>query len=403
MASKVYSTISVEFLSGVQIFQTETTLTMTPNDFQLRHWSLAPEDVDYKIPVIEKAKRYVEQRGDHLKLFSTPWSPPIWMKDNNNITRGHLRDEDRIYSSYAEYLMKFYDAYEEKNISFWGATVQNEPYASNSESYFFNSLQFDADQMIKFVAKYLGPALEAKGKTKENFKLMVGDDNLGMIDKPVKRLLDNPDVARYVAGLAFHWYSSGQDQSYDRLSDVYDQIRDNIDFVLMSEACEGFRKSDNHVSFGNWTRAETYASDIIEDFKRMTSGWIDWNLALNMEGGPSWVSNFVDSPILVNAKKGEFYKQPMYYALAHFSRIFRPGAIVVEANLLVEGSEVRDLDSFSALAAKDERSGHILITILNKSEKARDVEISINGVLPLNARFGPKLEPHSITSVIVKI
>ena len=37
-----------------------------------------------------------------------------------------------------------------------------------------------------------------------------------------------------------------------------------------------------------------------------------------MEGGPNWVKNFVDSPIIINAEAKEFYKQPMYYAIAQF-------------------------------------------------------------------------------------
>jgi len=36
---------------------------------------------------------------------------------------------------------------------------------------------------------------------------------------------------------------------------------------------------------------------------------VDWNLALNMEGGPNWVKNFVDSPIIVDAEGGQFFKQ----------------------------------------------------------------------------------------------
>jgi len=48
------------------------------------------------------------------------------------------------------------------------------------------------------------------------------------------------------------------------------------------------------------------------------SGWIDWNLALDEKGGPNWVMNYVDSPVIVNATGAEFYKQPMFYALGHF-------------------------------------------------------------------------------------
>lgn len=47
---------------------------------------------------------------------------------------------------------------------------------------------------------------------------------------------------------------------------------------------------------------------------------MDWNLVLDETGGPNWINNFVDSPIIVNGETDEFYKQPMYYALKHFSR-----------------------------------------------------------------------------------
>lgn len=56
------------------------------------------------------------------------------------------------------------------------------------------------------------------------------------------------------------------------------------------------------------------------------SGWLDWNLALDANGGPNWVSNTVDASIIVNATSDEFYKQPMFYALAHFSKFVLPGS-----------------------------------------------------------------------------
>jgi glucosylceramidase len=50
---------------------------------------------------------------------------------------------------------------------------------------------------------------------------------------------------------------------------------------------------------------------------------VDWNLALNESGGPSWVPTVgTDAPIIVNASGGEFYKQPMYYILGHFRLFF---------------------------------------------------------------------------------
>ena len=57
-----------------------------------------------------------------------------------------------------------------------------------------------------------------------------------------------------------------------------------------------------------------------------SSGWVDWNLALDTEGGPNWVKNFVDAPVIVNATSQEYYKQPFFYALGHYSKFLTPGS-----------------------------------------------------------------------------
>ena len=46
-----------------------------------------------------------------------------------------------------------------------------------------------------------------------------------------------------------------------------------------------------------------------QNLSHWSTGWVDWNLALNMQGGPNWVHNYVDSPIIVDAENGVFYKQ----------------------------------------------------------------------------------------------
>lgn len=98
--------------------------------------------------------------------------------------------------------------------------------------------------------------------------------------------------------------------------------------MISSEACIGSSPFDrNKVEMGSWTRAESYAYDIIHDLQHHTSAWIDWNLALDTSGGPNWVSNMVDSPILINSELQEYYKNPMYYSLAHFTRFLEPGSV----------------------------------------------------------------------------
>merc|ERR1719412_1515225 len=87
-------------------------------------------------------------------------------------------------------------------------------------------------------------------------------------------------------------------------------------FFFYTEACNGDKPWDTEkVMLGDWHRGEKYIHNIIEDLNHWVTGWTDWNLVLDLQGGPNWAGNFVDAPILVNQENGEFYKQPMYYAL----------------------------------------------------------------------------------------
>lgn len=68
------------------------------------------------------------------------------------------------------------------------------------------------------------------------------------------------------------------------------------------------------------THPYTFGLKNLQNFENWITGWYDWNIALDPEGGPNWVENYVDSSVIVNAKKDEFYKQPMFYAIGHFSK-----------------------------------------------------------------------------------
>lgn len=73
-----------------------------------------------------------------------------------------------------------------------------------------------------------------------------------------------------------------------------------------------------------------YFCNLFQDLNHWVQGWVEWNLALDMTGGPTWVSNFIDSPIIVDKTKDEFYKQPMFYAIGHFSKFISRGSIRVK-------------------------------------------------------------------------
>ena len=72
----------------------------------------------------------------------------------------------------------------------------------------------------------------------------------------------------------------------------------------------------------------------IKDLNHWVTGWLDWNLALDEQGGPSWVENFVDSPIIINKTADEFYKQPMYYAMGHFSKYIPEKSVRIDIKIV---------------------------------------------------------------------
>ena len=89
-------------------------------DAELNSFSIE-KDLEKRIPMIKRAQAII---GDKLVFYASPWSPPAFMKTNNHMLRGgKLRPEFR--QSWANYYLKFIEAYEAQNIPVWGLTIQN--------------------------------------------------------------------------------------------------------------------------------------------------------------------------------------------------------------------------------------------------------------------------------------
>ncbi|XP_064471549.1 lysosomal acid glucosylceramidase-like [Ornithodoros turicata] len=293
------------------------------NDFELSHFSLTSEDTMYKIPFIHQAQKL--RATEKLLLIASPWSAPAWMKTNSRMSgRGSLKGSPNstYYKTWANYFVKFLDAYDKQNVSFWGITVQNEPSSGYLPMYPFQCMAMSPGLERDFLKYDLGPALASAGYGTDRLHVLILDDQRVFLPYWANMVLRDEEAARYVTGIAFHWY-----WNHIRGPTVLDETHYQHPgkFLLSTEACEGpTSMARNKVKLGSWSRAESYAHDIIQDLLHWTTGWIDWNLALDLQGGPNWAKNFVDSPIIVNATAQEFYKQPMYYALAHFSKFIRP-------------------------------------------------------------------------------
>ncbi|KAL1422243.1 hypothetical protein MTO96_022124 [Rhipicephalus appendiculatus] len=216
---------------------------------------------------------------------------------------------------------------------------------------------------------------------------MIIDDNRIILRKWADVILGDREAAKYVSGVAVHWYMN-------RLigPSVLDMVHQSFPdkFILATEACAGYGLTTvNKVKLGSWERAEYYASDILGNLNHWATGWTDWNLVLNIRGGPNWARNFVDSPIIVNATAQEFYKQPMYYAIGHFSKFIPPGSVRIDSRLIRAG--LADLSTKLEYAAFLTPEQAIVVIVLNKSNSRyplniRDTHGSANAQKIINER-----------------
>ena len=278
----------------------------TPGDYELLNFSLAPMR-KLLLPLLLDAQRAVGSQG--LRVVASPWSPPAWMKTNNRMDGGgSLREE--YAAAWANYYIRFLAAMRDEGMPIWGLTVQNEPEAIQP----WESCTYTPEQERDFVAKHLGPALKRSGNS--SVKLFGWDHNRDAIEKRADAMLGDANTAQFLSGLAVHWYVSDDYAASARVLAKYPDKQ-----ILFTEGCvEGGAKP------GDWNIAERYARNIMGDLSNGVSGWIDWNIALDMRGGPNHVGNFCDAPVLVDIAQSQVIYQSSFYAIAHFSRYVKPGA-----------------------------------------------------------------------------
>ncbi|KZC06830.1 Glucosylceramidase, partial [Dufourea novaeangliae] len=286
------------------------------NDVSLEHFSLAKEDYDYKIPYIRKALEF----NPELKLFGVPWTAPPWMRTDDKFNGcGFLKNE--YYQVYTNYILKFLNEYEKNGLDMWAISTGNEPGNAIDPQDPVNSMAWTPGTVANWVAKFLGPSLAA---SKHNNTMILGvEDQRVYFPWYVKELFSNEQAKKYITGTTVHWYTDAIAPA-KVLDETHDAFPDK--FILMTEACTGTPDDPPRVDVGSWPRGEKYFLSIIEYTRHWTVGWIDWNIALDKTGGPNWINNAVDSPIIVNAETDEFYKQPMYHALKHFGRFIHRGS-----------------------------------------------------------------------------
>lgn len=270
-------------------------------------------DKKFRIPFI---KRATQSAGGKLTLYASPWSPPAFMKSNKTMLQGgKLLPE--FYQPWANYFVKYIRAIEKEGIPIWGVTIQNEPMATQR----WESCIFTAEEERDFLKNYLGPTFWKNGL--KDKKIIIWDHNRDLITHRVSTILDDPQAAKYVWGIGFHWYETwaGGQPMFENLELVNAMYPDKK--LIFTE---GTNEKFDATQYQRWANGERYGRSMINDFNNGVVAWTDWNLLLDETGGPNHVQNFCFSPIHADTKTGELIYTPSYYYIGHFSKFIKQGA-----------------------------------------------------------------------------
>ncbi|CAK1578636.1 unnamed protein product [Parnassius mnemosyne] len=349
------------------------------NDAALSNFSLSPEDKFYKLPMIKMAKLAAT---DKIKITATTWSPPVWMKTNEKIT-GFGRLKSEFYQTYADYHLRFIEEYDKADVKIWAITTTNEPGNGIVPLVKFNSLGWLPSDLGRWIANNLGPTIR-NSRFNDTLILAVDDQrfSLSLFMSGMER--EEPKSIEYIDGIAIHYY--GNFMPAIILSNIQRKYPNKI--LLSTEACEGSMPWQlQKVKIGSWRRAASYIHSILEDLNNFVVGWIDWNLCLDKKGGPNWADNFVDAPIIVYGDADEFVKQPMYYALGHFSKFIPRGSQVLDVSRL----STTTVANIAVLTPE----GNIFVVLHNTKSFELNVRVWISSSRYINL----SLEPESVKTV----
>lgn len=287
-------------------------------DLSLAHFSIA-RDQQQIIPLLQQAKSF----NPSLRLMGAPWSPPAWMKQASpaqptagQVHGGHLQDSAAVYDSYANYFVKFAQAYQAAGLPIDYVSMQNEPWY---ETQSYPSMGMDPPEEARLI-KLVGPKLAAAGI---NTKILGWDHNWGDAAQYVPALMSDPQAAKYINGIAFHGYS-GNVSAQTTIHDAYPDKG-----IFFTEVTSTLANTN-------------FAGDLMWDMQNLIVGgprnWsksvVRWNLALDQNGDPKQAGApaGMRGLVTVNSSTGQVTLNEEYYSLAHLSKFVVPGAYRVASD-----------------------------------------------------------------------
>ena len=312
-------------------------------DVNLNSFSLAP-DMTNLIPLLKE----ILVINPNIKIMATPWSPPVWMKDNNSSIGGSLQSQ--YYGVYAQYFVKYIQKMKAEGIAIDAICPQNEPLHPGNNP----SMLMLATQQATFIKNNLGPAFQTAGI---NTKIIIYDHNCDRPDYPLA-ILNDAAANPYVDGSAFHLY--GGDIS--ALSTVHNAFPNkNVYFT------EQWTSSDGNFSGDlKWHTKNV----VIGSMRNWSKVALEWNLANNASFGPHTPGGCTQckGALTINSSEN-FDRNVAYYIIAQASKFIPAGSIRIASNLSGNLSNV----------AFKTPSGKIVVIVENDGATTELFNIKYNG------------------------
>jgi glucosylceramidase len=318
-------------------------------DPELKRFSIE-HDRAYILPMLRQARRV----NPDLFLFSSPWSPPGWMKDNGSMLGGCMRHT--YMPSYANYIVKFLQSYEVEGVPVQAVTVQNEVDADQQG--LMPQCFWPQDYEADFVRLHLGPQFE---RSSVKTKIWIIDHNYNLWGRAIAEL-ETPGVHKYTNAVAWHGYT-GKPEWMQRVQAVFPEIE-----MYWTEGSSDYNDPD----YFKWIPWAQNFTAILQNGCRSITGWC---FATDERGRPNVGPYPLGGLLTIDSRTKEIYHSGQYWAMGHFSRFIRRGAVRIESQ-----SSAKDLSH----CAFENPDGSLVIVITNPGHP-RTCEIQLKGkVAPIS-------------------
>jgi glucosylceramidase len=311
-------------------------------DPELTRFSI-DHDREYILPMLREAR----QANPDLFLFSSPWSPPAWMKFNNSMLGGSMRNH--YFPAYAKYYLKFLQGYAAEGVPVQALTTQNE--VDTDQDGKMPACIWPQEYEIHFVRDHLGPLLESTGTAT---KVWLLDHNYNLWGRVVDSLEDEK-LRKYIGAVAWHGYYG----TPNMMSKVHDAFPD-----MEMHWTEGGPDYTDPGYLTDWCKWAGTFSDVLNNWCRSITAW---NLALDEVGHPNIGPFPCGGVVTIDSKTNQVTRSGQYWAFAHYSRVIRRGAWRFESQS--EGAGLRQV----ALENSDGQK----VLIVTNSGSARTAELRL--------------------------